>query len=147
MDHTDNLNTFERWTRILLLVMGCSICFSLVPLFFPTEWLQHIHDLLGIGKAPQQPIFEYMARSLCAMYFAHGIFVLAVASDVQRYWPFVRVIAVLNMLLSFILFVTDISAELPKLWIAFEGPPILAGALILLWLWYRGTKARASVHL
>ncbi|MEM8733491.1 MAG: hypothetical protein AAGG44_04685 [Planctomycetota bacterium] len=114
--------------------MGCSICFALIPIFFPLGWMQGLHAAAGLGDAPTQPIFEYLARSTSAMYFAHGCVVLLASTDVRRFFPLIQLIAVLNIFAGAVMLGTDFSASMPRLWTWIEGPPIIAGGFILLWI-------------
>ncbi|GIW97232.1 MAG: hypothetical protein KatS3mg111_0565 [Pirellulaceae bacterium] len=115
----------------LLRVMGGLICLSIVPIFLPLSWLEAAHAALGLGTAPQKVIFEYMARTLSAMYFAHGVMVLAVAGDVHRYRPLIRVVARLNIFLGILFLLIDCWAGMPVYWIAVEGPPIVAVGVLV----------------
>ncbi len=131
----------ERWVRCLLWIMGGSIVLALVPIWIPLAWMESIHRWLGLGSIPEQPIFSYLARSLSAMYFAHGVFVLAVSTDVQRYWPLIRLIAMMNVFLGCTFVVIDWWSTMPWYWTAFEGPPIAAVGLLLWILWSRKSPA------
>ncbi len=119
----------------LLRIIGGSICLALFPIFFPLSLMATIHERLGLGTIPEQPIFEYLARSLSAMYFAHGLIVLAISTDVRRYQPLVGVIGGINLVLGVVLLMTDLWAPMPSYWTILEGPPIVAVGGCLLWIW------------
>jgi len=129
--------TEERIVRIttwLLRFSGIVICCALVPVFFPVEVMNRIHQSLGLGELPTEPIVVYMARSLSAMYFAHGVVVCFVSGNVRRYWPFVRLLGTLNIVLGLIFLGTDWLVPMPLPWTLTEGPPIIGFGVILLWL-------------
>ncbi|MFN3193351.1 MAG: hypothetical protein ACE361_22760 [Aureliella sp.] len=130
---------YAKIAQWFLRLMGWSICLAFLPIFFPLSWMHVLHRTAGLGEAPSQPIFEYLARSTSAMYFAHGCVVLLASTDVRRYLPLIRLIAVLNIFAGAVMFGTDFSASMPLLWTLIEGPPIITGGLILLWL-TRGLK-------
>lgn len=121
----------KRIATWILRLIGCSVCMAFVPIFFPLGLMATIHAWLGLGAIPEQPIFEYLTRSLSAMYFAHGCFVLVISTDVCRYLPLVRLTAALNMFLGLLLLVVDLVSPMPWFWTAFEGPPIFAVGLCL----------------
>lgn len=93
-----------------------------------------IHAWLGLGSIPEQPIFEYLARSVSAMYFAHGCIVLVASTDVRRFLPLIYVISGLNVFLGSVLLFTDFIAPMPLFWTLMEGPPIITVGLLLFWL-------------
>ena len=127
-------NKMETMATRLLRLIGASICTAMIPAFFPLNWMNAIHGWLGLGEIPHQPIFEYLARSLCLMYFAHGCMVLAVSTDVVRYRPLVFLIGGLNLLLGALLILVDYWAKMPMFWTAMEGPPIFGVGILLLWI-------------
>ncbi|MEC8555385.1 MAG: hypothetical protein VXZ82_10315 [Planctomycetota bacterium] len=119
----------------LLRLMGVSLCCAFFPIFFPMSWMVGIHRWLGLGEAPTDaPIFEYLARSNSAMYFAHGLVAVACSMDVRRFLPIAYTIAALNIFAWIVLFCTDLSAGMPSYWTWLEGPPICAGGIVLGWL-------------
>ncbi len=129
-----NSSRFENFIKALLYLIGGSTVLAIVPLFFPIAWMQSLHEWLGLGEAPAEAIFEYMARSLCVMYFTHGVFVLSVAFNLHQCWKLVPVIAMTNIFIGFAMLFIDWSAKMPLLWLFFEGPPILAIGVLLMWL-------------
>lgn len=125
-------------TKWLLRLMGVAICFSFLAIFLPWEWMDAIHQWAGLGRLPKAPIVEYLARTISAMYFAHGVVVLFVSTDVQRYWPFVGVLGLINLVLGSVILLTDLKTAMPWLWTVLEGPPIVSGGVVLLVLWALG---------
>jgi hypothetical protein len=129
-----NPSRFKFNVQVLLFLIGGSTVLAIVPLFFPITWMRGLHEWLGLGEAPTEAIFEYMARSLCVMYFTHGVFVLSVAFNLHQCWKLVPVIAATNIIIGIAMLFIDSFASMPFWWLLFEGPPILAIGLILLWL-------------
>ncbi len=123
----------SRYTVWLLRLIGVSTCLAFFPMFFRWQWMAGIHGWLGLGELPHVPVVEYLARSLSALYFAHGCLVLVVSTDVVRYRPIALVVAGLNVFLGGMFVVIDSWSGLPWWWIAGEGPPILAIGCALLW--------------
>lgn len=131
-------------TKWLLRIIGGSTCLAFFPIFFPLSWMEMLHGTLGLGELPRQPIFEYLARSLSAMYCAHGTLVLAISTDVLRYRPLIGLIGCLNICLGLILLGTDLVAPMPWFWTVFEGPPIVLAGAIVVWLWMQIRRVDAS---
>ncbi len=97
--------------------------------------MRAIHAKLGLGEAPEAPIFEYMARSLCVMYAAYGAIVLRVAHRLDRYWQLVPWIYSINACIASCLIFVDLTAPMPWQWTLCEGPSILVMASLIRWLY------------
>ena len=74
------------------------------------------------------------------MYFAHGVLVLTVSTDVTRYWPIVGVLGVFNVFLGSVFTWVDLVAPMPWFWTLAEGPPVVIAGVILIWLWVKASK-------
>lgn len=130
-----------RWTTWLLRLSSAVLCCAIVPVFLPLTTMDVIHRALGLGSIPDQPIFEYLARSISTLYFAHGVMVGVVSTDVRRYWPLVGALGGLNIFLGVALLVIDARVGLPWFWTWLEGPPIAALGVVLLMFYLRGNAA------
>ena len=80
------------------------------------------------------------------MYFAHGIFVLAISFNVNRYWPLIGLLGLINVMLGVVLLVTDVIAPMPWYWALLEGPPIVAVEGIFLVLWRLGERSSDGLN-
>jgi hypothetical protein len=121
--------------------------FSLVPMtavfaaMLPVEIMGRIHQSIGLGRMPEDPIVVYLARSTSLFYAVHGILLWYIASDLRRYGDFFRFYLRLSLLFAAGLLLTDISAGLPRHWVLAEGPAVAAFLLIIMWL-LRRAEAR-----
>jgi hypothetical protein len=130
-------DTLLKW---LLRAVGGVEVFAVPFIFFPLAWMAAVHDkLLGLGPLPSEPIVEYMARCLSAVYAVHGAVVFALSFDVARYRPLVRLVGGLHVFLGACVVFTDVSAGFPLLWVVVEGPGIAAGGVLILLLSWRRT--------
>ncbi len=91
-----------------------------------------LNDQLGLAGFPDQPLSWYLARSLSLMYFAHGVIVLSLSTDVHRYWPLIRLLGYLNLTLGIVLIGIDIVTSMPVWWTVGEGPSVIFGGVALL---------------
>jgi hypothetical protein len=126
------MTTSDKLLVILLrYVLGLPGLLALVAVFMPVSWLAAAHRCLGLGEMPHGPVFEYLARSLSAMYAMFGAVCLLAATDLERYRPMARLLGVAFGLLGLVLVGVDVAAGLPWWWIALEGPRgVGLGALI-----------------
>jgi hypothetical protein len=132
-----NIDSLTKW---LLRLAGSVICCSLAAIFLPLPWMQQTHEALGLGTPPTEPIFEYLARTISAMYFMHGAVMLFVTTEMRRYWPFVGLLGTLNVVVGSLFFAIDLKVGLPGWWTALEGPPIAGFGGLLLLLWWLGRE-------
>ncbi len=116
---------------ILLRFLGVTGLFALVAVFMPMSWMASVHRWLGLGEMPTGPVVEYLARSLSAFYAFFSVICLALAADVERYRPLVRLVGLLVALMGAVLIGVDLAADMPWQWTVSEGPPEVAfGAVI-----------------
>jgi hypothetical protein len=76
--------TAERLLKMLLIGTGVFCGSAIVPLFMPRGWMVIGHEWLGMGRFPDQPVAEYLARLTSGMYAFYGGLVLLLARDVRR---------------------------------------------------------------
>lgn len=117
-----------------LRLFGVSGLFALVPVFMPFSWMAAIHDWLGLGEMPTAPIVEYLARCLSAFYAFYGTLCLLAASDLDRYRPLVRLLALALLLMGIVFSWVDVVSGMPWWWLAIEGPPAIGVGALLLFL-------------
>ncbi len=123
----------DELLKWLLRLIGGIELFAIPFLLFPFSWMNAVHDrVLGLGPLPPQPIVEYLARSLSALYAVHGAVVFRLSFDVARFRPLIGFLGWLHVALGAVVFATDIAADLPLWWIAGEGPGIAVGGVLVL---------------
>lgn len=123
-------DTILKW---LLRLSGGVELLALPFILFPLPWMMEVHEkLLGLGRMPVEPIVEYLARSLSALYAVHGAVLFFVSFDVNRYRPLIRFLGGLHLLLGATVVGIDWVSGLPWWWVLGEGPGIAAGGALLL---------------
>ncbi len=127
-----SLTAKERLLVLTLRIIGVVLITAIFPVFFPSSWMVTLNDQLGLAGFPDQPLSWYLARSLSLMYFAHGVMVLSLSTDVRRYWPLIRVLGCLNLTLGIVLIGIDVVTSMPVWWTVGEGPSVIFGGVALL---------------
>jgi hypothetical protein len=102
--------------------------------------MQVIHERLGLGEMPQEPIVEYLARSCSMLYAIQGAIVFAISFNPRAHWQLVRLVLFLHVAIGLTLTGIDLKSGLPWYWVSFEGPSIVVAAIFMVWLWYRADK-------
>ncbi len=115
----------------LLRLGGVTTLCAFFAVFLPADWMVRTHHWLGLGDFPRAPITLYLARSVSAMYAIHGLLLLALAQDVERYRPAIRILGIGTTVLGAVLLGIDWSVGMPWWWTALEGPPVAMIGLAL----------------
>ena len=87
------MNRNEQILIWLLRLCGVVMLTALAAVVMPYEWMNVIHRQTGLGELPHVPIVGYLTRSISALYAFHGALLVFLASDVRRYLPIVRFLA------------------------------------------------------
>ncbi len=127
----------RNWLRWILFAVGGFLLVAMVPVFFPVRLMAFLHQQLGLGEFPDQPITLYLARSTSMLYAAHGAFIVFIARDIDRHWNLVPVIGWLHVLMGVTMLGIDLTSPMPTYWIVGEGVPIALAGLFIVWMWKR----------
>jgi len=123
--------------------------FSVVPMtaafaaMLPVGTMDEVHQYIGLGNLPKGPIVEYLARSTSMFYAFHGALLWYIASDLRRYRDLFWFYLWLSMLFAAGLFLTDISAGVPRAWAMAEGPAVAVFVGVVMWL-FRACETRIA---
>jgi len=130
---------WERRLVLFLRILACVTGLALFAVFMPRHCMATTHEWLGVGKFPDGPIVEYLARSLSAFYAMHGGLMWLISTDPRRCAPLLTYVAWTTTVFGAGLLAIDSLAGLPLQWTAMEGPFVVVLGLVMLFL---KTKAR-----
>ena len=123
----------ELLLKWVLRIFGASALAALVFVVAPYSWMDAIHQWLGLGGLPREPIVGYLARSTSAFYAMQGGLSLVVSFDLRRFRPVLIYLSTVTVGLGLALGVVGWAVGLPRWWWLWEGPlDALLGLLILL---------------
>jgi peptidoglycan/LPS O-acetylase OafA/YrhL len=124
----------ERILVWLLRLVGAVMLTALGAVFMPSQWMNAIHQQIGLGDLPDKPIVGYLTRSVSVLYALHGALLLFLAGDVRRYRPVVRFLALAGLVFGVLLLGIDCAVKMPLSWTAGEGPFVIVLGAAILWL-------------
>jgi hypothetical protein len=127
----------ERLLANVLCLGASFLLLAVVAVLLPFPLMDATHTWLGLGRLPDIPIIHYLTRSLAALYAFHGAIMWGLTWNVQRYAPLIRLVAWGDIVFGIVMFVIDLTAEMPWFWTAAEGPSLVAFGLLILWLQHR----------
>jgi len=123
----------ERFLRFLMQVIGTTSLLALPCALMPEAWMDAIHQRLGMGVLPDEPIVGYLARSTSCFYAVMGGLLWLTSFDLPRYRPIICYIGSVFVAVGLILCGTDFVEGMPWWWAIIETTANLTiGILILL---------------
>ena len=138
------MKTPERILVWLLRVSGAMTLTALGAIFMPYDWMNLIHQRLGMGELPHIPIVGYLTRSVSALYALHGALLIFVPLDGHRYLPIVRFLGWAGVVMGVLLFGLDRAVGMPVPWANREGPFVVAISVVILALAWRVNRNTSS---
>jgi hypothetical protein len=139
--------TEERLLKWLLLGCGISCMCGLPAVYMPREWMAVTHEWLGMGKFPEAPIAEYLARLTSGLFALYGLLVVVMATDVRRYARLITAQAIALAAVSWSSGGIMWFAGMPKWWVIGDistTTAFAAGVLVLQRLLAAADRRRAG---
>lgn len=130
----------ERLFKLFLRIMGTAALFALVAVIMPYSWMNAIHQWLGLGQLPAEPIVGYLARSTSAFYALLGGLLWLISFDLPRHRLILRFLGVAIIIFGVMLLAVDFIEGMPLWWSLWEGPINMAFGTIILILSNRIAK-------
>ncbi len=118
--------------RAFLRILGSGSLLALVFVAAPYAWMDAIHQGLGMGKLPEEPVVGYLARSTSAFYAVLGGLVWLVSFDLKRYRPVLAYLGATTVVFGLALGVIDWVERMPLFWKTVEGPIDVAFGIAIL---------------
>jgi len=112
----------ERLFKLVLRIIGTAALFALFAVVMPYSWMNAIHQRLGMGKLPAEPIVGYLARSTSAFYALLGGLMWIVSFDLYRHRLVLYYLGVAIIFFGIVLFAADLLEGMPLWWSLGEGP-------------------------
>jgi hypothetical protein len=127
----------ERFLRLFLRIIGTTALFALIAVVMPYSWMNAIHQWLGLGTLPTEPIVGYLARSTSTFYALLGGLMWVISFDLHRHRIVLCYLGVAIILFGATLFVIDLLSAMPLWWTLCEGPLNSAFGVVILVISYR----------
>ncbi|MGD0536592.1 MAG: hypothetical protein ABSC03_02980 [Verrucomicrobiota bacterium] len=115
------MNSPEFLLRWLLRIFGTSAAFALIAVVMPYDWMNVIHQRLGMGTLPNMPVVGYLARSVSLFYALLGGLLWVLAADVRHYRALLLRLGAGIIFFGLVLLVVDNVEGLPAFWARGEG--------------------------
>jgi len=137
----------DRFFKLFLRVIGTAALLAMVAVVMPYSNMNAIHQWLGLGQLPAEPIVGYLARSTSAFYAFFGGLMWLVSFDLRRHHWVLCYLGAATIALGTTLFIVDLLEGLPPYWSLTEGPINITFGIIILTLNYRiGNEPSQQPH-
>jgi hypothetical protein len=124
----------ERCLRFLLRYLGIVCLLAIGAVCMPYQWMNRIHQSLGMGLLPSEPIVGYLARSLSFFYAVMGGLMLLCSFDLHRHKRVLCYFGAAFILFGAVVWGVDYIEGMPVYWKRFEGPFVIVVGVAILFL-------------
>ena len=112
----------DRFLRLFLRAIGSAGLLAVVAVVMPYSWMDAVHQWLGMGRLPGEPIVGYLARSTSGFYALFVGLMWVVSWDLQRHRLVLCYLGAAVIVFGLALFAVDILEGMPLYWSLGEGP-------------------------
>jgi len=112
----------DRFLRLFLRAIGSAGLLAVVAVVMPYSWMDAVHQWLGMGRLPGEPIVGYLARSTSGFYALFGGLMWVVSWDLRRHRMVLCYLGAATVVFGLALFAVDILEGMPLYWSFGEGP-------------------------
>jgi hypothetical protein len=126
-----NAQRLQAW---LLRLAGAIELLAFIAVVMPRSWMEIAHVWLGLGELPTGPITMFMIRQASYTYGMHGISLLVIASNIERFRPFVILNGISFLVAAPVFFLIDQTSGMPWWWGLGDTFGCEAFGVALLWL-------------
>ena len=127
----------QRHLVWMLRGIGLLDLLAIMAIVAPRTGIAFIHQLLGLGEFPLEPIAGYLARSISIWYVSYGLLLWFVSYDIHHYSLLITCLAWMMMAQGVIVTGVDLAEGMPLWWTGLEGPCSLGLGLGVLSLQHR----------
>ena len=122
----------ERLLVWLLRLAGAVEILAFIAVVMPRSWMEISHAWIGLGEMPDGPLLMFMIRQASYTYGVHGLSLWLIATDVDRFRPFVVFNALAFLVAAPVFFLIDFSSGMPSWWAVSDPASCgLFGAMLL----------------
>ena len=124
----------EKMQVLVLRTVGSVECLAFAAVVIPFQWMGVVHAWLGLGEMPDGVVLRYLIREVALVDGLHGVLLLLLARDVERFRPLIIFTGFSYLLGGPVFALGAATAGMPWFWVLGVGLSCLAVGIILLWL-------------
>jgi len=100
----------------LLRLAGAVEILAFIAVVMPRSWMEIAHAWIGLGEMPHGPLLMFMIRQASYTYGVHGLSLWLIATDVDRFRPFIVFNAIAFLVAAPVFFLIDFTSGMPWWW-------------------------------
>jgi len=127
----------EKLLVWLLRIAGATEIFAFIAVVMPRSWMEVSNAWLGMGAMPDGPLLMFMIRQASYTYGVHGLSLWLIASDVERFRPFIVFNGIAFLVAAPVFLLIDITSGMPWWWAVSDPGSCGFFGVTLLWLSHR----------
>lgn len=124
----------EGLFKLFLRVLGSVALLAVFAVVMPYSWMNAIHQWLGMGTLPAEPVVGYLARSTSAFYALLGALLWVVSFDLRRHRLVLCYLGLAIVAFGGMLLAADFVEGMPLWWRLWEGPINITFGVVILFL-------------
>jgi hypothetical protein len=125
----------------LLRVAGVVEILAFIAVVMPRSWMETSHTWLGLGEMPGAPVLMFLIRQASYTYGVHGISLLVLASNVERFRPLIILNGVAFLIAGPVFVLIDYTSGMPWWWAVADPLSCFCFGAALLWLTRRSESS------
>ncbi len=106
----------ERLLVWLLRLAGAVEILAFIAVVMPRSWMEIANASVGLGEMPDGPLLMFMIRQASYTYGVHGLSLWLIATDVDRFRPFVVFNGIAFLIAAPVFVLIDLSSGMPLWW-------------------------------
>ena len=110
------MKNWQKYFVLFLRVVGSTALLAVIGMIMPYSWMNEVHQWLGWGQLPSEPVVGYLARSTSALYAVIGGLLWAISFDPIRHRLVVLYVGAVFLVLAVALTIVDVVEGLPLYW-------------------------------
>lgn len=128
------MTNHEHYLRLFLRTIGTTSLLAVFAVVMPSSWMNDIHQWLGLGPLPDEPIVGYLARSISAFYALLGGLLWTLSFAPHQHRTVLCYLGAAFVCFGLTLLGVDWVEGLPRFWRLGEGPIVIAFGIVILQL-------------
>jgi hypothetical protein len=126
-----NEELLQKW---ILRIVGVTEILAFIAVVMPRSWMEIGHTWLGMGTMADSPLLMFMIRQASYTYGMHGVSLLLLSTDLQRFRLLLIMNGVAFLIAAVVFALIDYTAGMPSWWTVSDALGCGFFGVALLWL-------------
>jgi len=129
-----NLMTEQQIQKWILRIAGGFEILAFIAVVMPRSWMEVGHTWLGMGVMADGPLLMFMIRQASYTYGFHGLSLLVLSTDLERFRPLLMLNGISFTLAGVVFALIDYTSGMPWFWTVGDSLGCGLFGIAILWL-------------